>query len=272
MLFRSPGPILSTAKELSTVLPKGKNGQDELSKLISKMFNGTFFADHDVSGKIIKGTEKPLDFRTELGLAIFENIPVLLNMICVRGFYFVRRFIEESRKKKNDSSYHVNWRNTLPFANPTIIRMTTVANCTFSAIDLAGAAIVSAAKSGGNIYAFLGNMLININYVGIGRTCISLGEEAFIGIKKHSLKKKKYVEIVKLANLYQAKLFVLENQTWIEIKETDLVMKQLEKVSEDASRDLIAYSINMEKNFETIENELKDNDKLREYILKKLEP
>ena len=107
------------------------------------MFNGTFFAEHDDFGKIIPGTEKPLDFRMEIGLTIFQSIPVLLNMICVRGFYFVRRFTQEIRKKKSNSLYRANWKNVLSFANTTIIRMTTVANCSFETVDLVGASINS---------------------------------------------------------------------------------------------------------------------------------
>ncbi len=54
-----PGPILSLAKELS-VLPVFKdidiNGV-QFSEFLSKLFNGTLFAKHDATGKIIKGTE-----------------------------------------------------------------------------------------------------------------------------------------------------------------------------------------------------------------------
>ena len=266
-----PGPILSLAKELSTILPKGKDGESKLSKLISQMFNGTFFAEHDNIGKIIPGTEKPLDFRTEIGLTIFESIPVLLNMICVRGFYFVRRFIQEMRKKKTNNQYRPNWKNVSPFGNTTIVRMTTVANCSFEAVDLVGASINSLIKSGANLYAFIGNMLINVNILGIGKMAFSLSKEVFIGIKKHTLKKEKSKELVELTNLNRARVYYYLNDSWREIKETEAVMKQLEKTVQNTSDMFRTYCINIQHNLDSIENDLKDNDDLRQYIADGLE-
>ena len=65
-----PGPILSLAKELSA-LPIFKNmkiGDYKLSVFLSKVFNGTIFAQHDENGQIIKDTVIKFDLRGELGI------------------------------------------------------------------------------------------------------------------------------------------------------------------------------------------------------------
>ena len=58
----------------------------------------------------------------------------------------------EIKKQKVDSLRdfnRINWNNVLPFKNRTVIRMLTIATGTFTAIDMADAAIQSAVKSGG---------------------------------------------------------------------------------------------------------------------------
>lgn len=104
-----PGPILSLAKELS-VLPIFKKmsvNEYSLSEMLSKMFNGTLFAQHDKNGKIIKGTEIKLDFRGELGIAEAlgkQAIPVIANECIVRSFYFLRRLVEELKEMKSETT------------------------------------------------------------------------------------------------------------------------------------------------------------------------
>lgn len=262
-----PGPMLSLAKELSSVMPKGKEGQNELSFITTKIFNGTLFADHDEFGKIIKGTEKPLDFRAELGMGILQSIPVALNMVIVRVFYFVRRLIEELKKKKEERDY----RRTFPFANANIIRMTTIANGAFEAVDLGAAIITSAVESAGNVYAFIGNMILNVNFVGIGRLGISGIEEVALGISKHNLNKKKFREIVRLTNLYEAKIYANEGELWLEMQDTEEAMNNLEHITEKSANALVAYANNMQKNLDVIENDIKDNEELKKYILDGLE-
>ena len=266
-----PGPMLSLAKELSSVLPKNKNGENSVSSLISKMFNGTLFAEHDETGRIIKGTEKPLDFAAELGMTILQSIPVLLNMVFVRMFYFIRRLINELKNKKKDSGYKIDWRGTIPFGNPTIMRMTTVANCAFSATDLTLAIVTSAAQSGGTLPGFIAKLVLSINYQGLHRLGLSLIGESIVGIKKHSLEKKRSTEIIRAINLYESKIYINENNLWLEIKETEESMKKLELVANDAAYSLIQYLDNMQANLDKIEDDLDENDELKKYISMKLE-
>ena len=266
-----PGPMLSLAKELTAALPKNSRSKNSASSLISKMFNGTLFAEHDSAGKIIKGTEKPLDFTAELGMTILQNIPVLLNMVFVRMFYFIRRLINEIKSKKGNPHYTIDWRGMIPFGNPTIIRMTTVATCTFSAADLSLAVVTSAAQSGGTIPGFIAKLVLNINYQGLYRLGISLVEESIIGIRKGFLEKKRTQEIVKLTNLYESKIYLNEKNLWLEIKDTEESMKHLELIANDATKLLIQYSSNMQDSLDKIEDDLRENDKLKKYISAKME-
>ena len=266
-----PGPILSMAKELSSVLPLDKEGRNKTSELISKMYNGTLFADHDANGKIIAGTEKRLDFRTEVGMAMFESIPVLLNMTAVRVFYFIRRLINELKHRKEDNLYKINYRNIFPFLNPTITRMTTVATTTFTAIDLAGAVIVSAAKCGGALPAFIAHMVLNVNFVGIGRMFISLAGEATYGIKRAIFENKKYSEIAKLTNLYQARTYVNEGKLWIELQETEQALSNLKKTYDKTVDEFIDLTIGSQESLDAIEENVKDNEELSNFIFEELE-
>lgn len=58
------------------------------------MFNGTFLAEHDENGRIIKDTPLRFDLRTEIGAAnqiALQMLSVALNECLVRGLYFIRR-------------------------------------------------------------------------------------------------------------------------------------------------------------------------------------
>ena len=266
-----PGPMLSTAKELSALFPAGKDGKNEMSVLVSKMFNGSLFADHDINGKIVKGTERPLDFTSELGMSIFQSIPVLLNVTFVRIFYLVRRLIVELRNRKQTPNYKVRWKDLFPFGNSTIIRMTTIANCTFSAVDLSCAIVTSAIKSGGTLPVFITNMVLNVNFAGLGRMCLSFGEEAFIGVRRHSLEKKKSKELTRLALLYQSKAYIKQGELWLEIADTEKSMKSLQIIYEESAKEFGDYLVSMQSNLDKIDNNLQSNKNLADFILNKLE-
>lgn len=187
-----PGPILSLAKELSvlTIFKKMSVNEYSLSEMLSKMFNGTLFAQHDKNGKIIEGTEIKLDFRGELGIAETlgkQAIPVIANECIVRSFYFVSRLVEELKEMKSDianEEISVHWEHVKPFNNPTIDRMITISSCVFSTVDIGEAVITQ-------------KYFVSVNYVGIGRFTLALGKEMSNSLKQRNLKqiKKVYEEI-----------------------------------------------------------------------------
>ncbi len=179
-----PGPILSIAKLLAaTPLFKNnlnENGNREFSVFLSKLFNGTFFGERDENGKLI-----PLrfDFRTELGILQHvgkQMLPVLLNEVCVRAFYMIRRFVSEVTEKQICSFSDLeklNWSTIKPIGNRTIDRMITVASMTFNLADTTDAAIHAAIESGGNWVVFSGKFVARYNYIGAGRAAIAVIKE-----------------------------------------------------------------------------------------------
>ena len=178
-----PGPILALAKELS-VLPFFRDmeiGEYGISPFLSKLFNGTLLAQHDENGKIIKDTVLKFDLRGELGVVSElgrQALPVVANECIVRGFYFIRRFateLKENHIRSLDELRHVNWCNVIPAGNPTIARMLTIATGVFTTVDV-GDAIISQ------------KYWVSINYVGIGRFAVAIGEDVSWGLKARKVK------------------------------------------------------------------------------------
>ena len=178
-----PGPILALAKELS-VLPFFREmqiGEHSLSLFLSKLFNGTLLAEHDENGKIIKDTVLKFDLRGELGVVAElsrQTLPVIANECIVRGFYFIRRFameLKENHIRSLSEIRNIDWNNIKPAGNPTITRMLTVATGVFTTVDI-GDAIISQ------------KYWVSINYVGIGRFAVAIGEDVSGGLKARKVK------------------------------------------------------------------------------------
>lgn len=250
-----PGPIGSLLKEIS-VLPIFKEvnskGYKEFSVWISKLFNGTLLGERDENGKLVP---IKFDLRTEIGIAHQlgqQALPVIVNECIVRGFYFIRRFYMELKANNVHNMKdlkNINWRNTLPFKNRTVIRMLTISTGTMTAIDLADAAIESAIKSGGvTSPKFFKNMIVKVNFVGIGRFAIAVGTEISMEMKKGKLKKERsrvMSDIICLSNvkvyyknaelmcaygeLYdkEADMHKVESDLWVEVQNTQQSIEEL---------------------------------------------
>ena len=191
-----PGPLLALAKELS-VLPIFKNmkaGDNSLSVFLSKLFNGNLLARHDESGKIIKDSIMKFDLRGEFGVGIElgrQAIPVIANECIVRCFYLIRRLAVEIREQDIRSfaeMKQIAWGKVKPLNNPTIARMLTISAGVFTTIDV-GEAIVTQ------------KYWVSVNYVGVGRFAVAIGEDVSWSLKARSVKKikKMYEEIQKFA-------------------------------------------------------------------------
>jgi hypothetical protein len=187
-----PGPILSLAKELS-VLPGFidlKIEDNSLSVFLSKLFNGTLFAQHDEKGKIIKDTAIRFDLRSELGVLVElgkQAVPVIANECIVRLFYFIRRLAMEVKDKQITSLSQfseVSWERIKPYNNPTLTRMLTISTGVFTAVDITEAVVTQ-------------KYWISVNYVGVGRFAVALGAEtaSFLKIRNVSKIKQMYEEI-----------------------------------------------------------------------------
>lgn len=183
-----PGPMLALAKELSA-LPIFKNmnvNDNSLSVFLSKLFNGTLLAKHDENGKIIKETVLKFDLRGELGVGIElgrQAVPVVANDCIVRTFYFIRRLAIEIRSNDIQSISDMNqihWDNVKPLNNPTIARMLTISTGVFTTVDVGEAVITQ-------------KYWVSINYVGVGRFAIAIGEDVSWCLKARNVKRIKQV-------------------------------------------------------------------------------
>ena len=242
-----PGPMFSLLKELSG-LPffSHKKNTNEFCSWVNNTFHS-------------KNNDVKFDLRTEIGIAHElgrQAIPVIINECIVRISYFVRRLIGEF-KNKNISNFHdfihkIDWRNTLPFNNRTIARMMTIASGTFVAVDLADASIRSAIKSGGEPVAFFTNMVLRVNFVGIGRFAVAICTDAYMGYKRGRLRNERMYRQSEQIMLKTAKLYYKEADMWISARDTREALIQME---ETATQSIIYFQeslIEIGQNLETI--------------------
>ena len=182
-------------------------------------------------------TDKKLSLANELTAiqALSKQaLPVLINEISVRGFYFVRHLIIEY--KANDGFENINWNNVIPFGNRTIERMMTIASGTFTAIDIADAVI----RSGG----FNASCALRLNFVGIGRFTIALGTDAFMGLRKG--KKSRERMLLKAESLYllEAKMYYRDQLMWTAVQDAgqsvDRMYEAMQKLSTRITEDMKA--------------------------------
>lgn len=210
-----PGPIVSMLKELSA-LPIFRNvnekGYKKFSVWLSKLFNGTLLDKN--------GEKQKFDLRTEIGIAHEvgkQAVPVLINECIVRAFYFIRRLYYELRDnhvKSFADLKNINVHNILPFKNRTIVRMLTIASGTFVAVDMADASVRAIIKSGFSP-AFLGNMILRVNFVGIGRFAIAVGSDVSMGVKRNRARNERIKLYTEQIALTEVKIFYKQADMWI---------------------------------------------------------
>lgn len=176
-----PGPVLSLIKELSA-LPVFGNAMDPelgLRKFVSKMFNGTFLMQVNEDGH---KEPRRFNLRTEIGIAYEvgrQSFPVLLNECLTRCCYFLRHLYLEVQKidiKSLNDLGKSDANKFLPFNNPRVVRMVSIASATFTVADMVDAAIRAAVaglpnKSKDSAVEFL----VRINYVGVVRLIFAVG-------------------------------------------------------------------------------------------------
>ena len=246
-----PGPILSIVKLLSsTPIFNDKEQVNELSLKVSKLFNGSLLAERGSDGKILKGADgKPLihqmDLRGELGVMhqlAKQALPVIVNEAFVRGFYFINRLIDEVKDKQ--SLKEVDWDKTIPFGKRTIERMMTIATGTFTAIDTLDAVIEGAIYSKANWAEFGRQVVLRLNFVGIGRFTIALGTDAFMGLRKG--KKSRERMLLKAESLYllEAKMYYGDQLMWTAVQDAgqsvDSLFEAMQKLSTQIAEDMKA--------------------------------
>lgn len=209
-----PGPVLSFFKEISAldVFKDAKIGDVEFRKWLSKLFNGTLLAEHDeVTKKIIPGTQRRFNLRTEVGLVNqlgLQALPVAMNECLVRGIYFVRRLYIELKDLEVHSIRDlekIDPKDVLPTNNAVVLRMMTVASGTFTTVDFADAGIRSLIRHKGNIHdpGFWFDFVVRINFVGVGRFVVACGMD---GKMVYEQAKAERARKERLANQYEKDL------------------------------------------------------------------
>lgn len=189
-----PGPIVSIVKEISA-LPLIRN--TNLPQMIHNVF-----------------VKEKFDLRSELAVAHElgrQAIPVVINEVLVRLFYFLRRLVSEWR----EFGFHgIHWRNTLPFKNRTIVRMLTVATGTFTAVDLADAGIRATMQTAGQPGAFMASFLLKVNFVGVGRFALAIVTDVGMGVKRSARERERITVMNERLHYYGAKLCYRQANTW----------------------------------------------------------
>lgn len=199
-----PGIFLSLLKEISSIPPLNFT---KLPKIVNDLY-----------------TKHKIDFRTELAAASEagrQAVPVMLNELIVRTFYFVRRLLHEvGGKEFDDVNWDgVDWEKVVPFNNRTITRMITIASGSFTAIDMVESGINAAIKSGGNPALFWGRFVLRINFVGIGRFAFALGSDLYMGYQRNQLITERLVVNNYLMIATKARVFYYEANMWISAEE-----------------------------------------------------
>lgn len=205
-----PGPILSLAKEISAISGFNPN---ELTKKIKNAFI----------------TEK-FDLRSELAVAHElgrQAIPVILNEVIVRTFYFIRRLVLEIKEKKNIET--IDWSKTIPRQNRTIVRMLTIATGTFTLIDLTDATIR------GINPLFPAEFLLYVNFIGVGRFAVALGADVSMGLRRSRLSRERMAIYAEQLHLMNAKIFYCQADVWIAAETTEKTIQDALKIMERTS-------------------------------------
>ncbi len=149
-----------------------------------------------------------------------QMMPVIINELIVRTFYFIRNLVNELSNAKSIGD--VNFRNVIPFNNRTIEQMIMISSMTFTFVDAADAsrkAVRGIADSKGNFIFGAFAFAASFNYVGYGRAMLSIAKEISNDRKELQLLKEKRIlaenksdKVVELANEYQKQLEALFDQ------------------------------------------------------------
>ena len=233
-----PGSMLSIITELASI-PCFRN-EDFLLRLRDAFKNGIGTGKSQIDlgafNALFEGAQSKLDVVTENAVMHElkrQAMPVVINEILVRALYFIRRFISELKEKQDVQK--LEWKKVIPFNNRTIVKMMTIATGTFTAIDMADAAVHAAAKSV-DASTFFSNMLLRVNFVGVGRFVIAVTSDVGLGISR-SVKRNHRIRLQKeQILLLDAKIYYKQAGMWIAAEDTGETLKEaydmMEKTTE----------------------------------------
>lgn len=209
-----PGIFISLLKELSSLPWLNQTG---LPEFVSDLYS-----------------KDRIDMRAELAILEYigkQALPVIINECIVRCFYFVRHLIYERRKC--GSWKDVPWENVFPWKNRTINRMLTIATGTFTTFDVADAAVRSVIKNGANVYnpKLYADFILRVNFVGLGRFAIAIGNDIYMGHNKRRLEKERLYLMSEQILLTDAKIFYKQADMWVSAKNATEAIDNMEEVA-----------------------------------------
>lgn len=233
-----PGSFLSIITELASI-PCFRN-EDFLMKLRDAYKNGIGTGKGQIDlgafNKLFEGAQSKLDVTTEMAVMHElkrQAIPVVMNEIFVRASYFIRRFIREL-KVKNDVKA-IEWKNVIPFNNRTIVRMMTIATGTFTTIDMADAAIRASVKSV-DATTFFSNMLLRVNFVGVGRFAVAVTTDVGMGVSR-AIKRNQRIKLQEQQILLlDAKVYYKQAGMWIAAENTGETLEKVYEMMEKTTK------------------------------------
>ena len=247
-----PGIFLSLLKEISSIKYINKT---KLPQLVSDWYS-----------------KDKIDMRAELAIVEYfgkQSVPVIINECLVRTFYFVSHLIEE--KSLHSSWQDVNWHNTIPWGNRTITRMITISSGTFTAVDLADAAIRSALKNGTpHNPKFWADFVLRVNIVGIGRFSIAVVDDVRMGMKRSRARDERIALMNQQIHLYNAKVFYRQHDMWEEAETAALVVDELFMNSQKVVNASIVMMEDILNNAVQISNYLPEIEKTNPGLLVKI--
>lgn len=240
-----PGPILTLLKEVAMI--PGINNTSLPQKCYELFTQNQDFLDG-----------YKLDLRSELAIGAEigkQAIPVFINSVFIRCFYFVRHFAHEVKANNGFNGLDVRQalKNSMPFKNRTVVRMLTISLGTFEAIDLGDAAIRGAIKSGGTLPGFLANFVLRVNFVGVGRFAIACASDISMGAQREKQRNERVQLINQQIYLIEAKVYYRQESMWLladsAAEATDELCKYVEDVIPkliEANNDVLSGLQNME--------------------------
>lgn len=239
------GPITSTLKELAAITSNEKlssalhrayaNGiGDKKSQLNLGIFNPLF-----------DGASSKLDSRTELAIKNLvkkQSRAVIFNNAMAVACRSIRNIIQEYHDKGSLNALCLS--SIIPSMDRTLMRMITIANGAFEAVDVIDA------------LARPEPMILRLNFVGIGSFAVSLGADCGMGVRKWQIKRRIMVLNSERMHLYDAKtLYSVENLY-------RLAQKTGEKIAEAAKR-----QIDIEREFRVLDSRDDENmDEIRKRL------
>ena len=232
-----PGSFLSMISELASI-PCIRN-EEFLTQLRASFKNGIGTekgqVDLGILNSLFSNAQSKLDISTERAVmheVKRQAMPVVINEVLVRATYFIRRLITELKVSKD--IHKIEWANIIPLNNRTIARMLTIATGTFTSVDMADAAVRAASKSIDTV-SFASNMLLHVNFVGVGRFTVAISVDAGMGTVravKRDMRINLHAEEIRLL---EAKVYYKQAGVWLEAEDTGKTIQEAYNRMEEAT-------------------------------------